>query len=401
MPRASFTGTSNRRIFATKDGRIKILDFGLAKLAPETLHEDSVTRTGLTNPGSIMGTTTYMSPEQVRAQPVDARSDIFSFGCVLYEMLTRETAFGKETAAETMHSILKEEPRPLATSDSAIPPALDRVVRHCLEKDPDNRFQSARDVIFALESLSPTSQAAGKTELRPARRRWMKPVIAAVIEAAVLLAAAAIGKNWAKPHDNVFHRLTFQRGRIHAARFTPDGHGVVYSAQWEAEPSELFTARFEIPGSRALSFPGAELRAISPSGELALTQSTRVVANSFAPAGMLARAPFSGGAPRAVEDHVDFADWSPDGAELAVVRETDRGTELEFPAGQVIYRTVGYISDPRIAPSGDRVAFLDHPLNADNRGSVMVVDRAGQKKALTGLFLAAEGLAWSPGGDEI
>jgi Tol biopolymer transport system component len=205
-----------------------------------------------------------------------------------------------------------------------------------------------------------------------------------------------------RPRPEVqFHRLTFRRGTIQTARFTPDGNGVIYSARWEDEPNDVFTARLDSPGSRPLGFTGTELRAVSATGELALAQNTRAVRNAFANAGMLARAPLSGGAPRSIEDKIDFADWSPDGKEMAVVRETDQGTQLEFPAGKVIYRTSGYIGEPRISPLGDRIAFLDHELSNDNRGTVAVVDLAGKKETLTAAYLAAQGLAWTPKGDEV
>jgi sugar lactone lactonase YvrE len=136
-------------------------------------------------------------------------------------------------------------------------------------------------------------------------------------------------------------------------------------------------------------------------GELALARNARTAGNPFAAAGLLARAPFSGGTPRPIEDKVDFAEWWRDGAELAVVRETDLGTQLEFPDGKVLYKTAGYISEPRISPDGASIAFIDHPLSNDNAGSVAVIDRSGQKKTLTSKYLAAQGLAWSPRGDEV
>jgi Tol biopolymer transport system component len=198
-----------------------------------------------------------------------------------------------------------------------------------------------------------------------------------------------------------FHRLTFRRGLIHSARFTPDGNGVVYSAKWEDELSEVFTERLDAPGSRPIGFEGAELRSISPRGELALLQNAEFAGNPFAAGGLLARAPFSGGTPRSVDDRIDFAEWSPDGTELTVVRETWFGTQLEFPDGKVIYKTAGYISEPRVSHDGARIAFLDHALVNDNAGSVAVVDRSGHKKTLTNAYSAAQGLAWSPKGDEV
>jgi len=386
-------------IFITSDGRAKILDFGLAKVKADVPDGNGITRTAIaTGAGVVMGTVGYMAPEQVRGQVADARADIFSFGVVLYEMLSGRRAFQRDTAAETMAAILKEDPLDLSTLDNPPPPALDRLVRHCLERSPEERFQSARDIAFDLESVT---QQSGKTPLALAkapRKTWTAWALAAVM---TLCFASVLYLYFRPLPAKSFHRLTFRRGRIHATRFTPDGNGVVYSAQWEDEPSELFTTRLDSPGARALGLSGVELRAISVSGELALAQNTRVIGCAFAPMGMLARAPLSGSAPRPVEDNISFADWSPDGKELAIVRETDQGYQLEYPSGKILYRTAGYISQPRVSPDANRVAFLDHPLANDNRGSVAVVDRAGIKKILSSEYVAAEGVAWSAKGDEV
>jgi DNA-binding response OmpR family regulator/tRNA A-37 threonylcarbamoyl transferase component Bud32 len=143
-------------IFLTSDGNIKILDFGLAQLQRSTVDkpvEDAATVTAQTLPGSVLGTANYMSPEQVRGLPIDARSDIFSLGCVLYELLTGRRPFARETAADTLAAILKDDPPPLAASGDHPWPELDRVIRHCLEKEPADRFQAARDLAFALRGL--------------------------------------------------------------------------------------------------------------------------------------------------------------------------------------------------------------------------------------------------------
>src|SRR6185295_15666322 len=144
-------------LFVTKDGRVKILDFGLAKL---THQEEAGKATNLptatvgTEPGVVMGTLGYMSPEQVKGKPADARADIFSFGAILYEMLSGQRAFHRDSAAETMSAILREEPPDLSVTNQNISPGLDRIVRHCIEKSPEQRFHSAHDVAFALEALS-------------------------------------------------------------------------------------------------------------------------------------------------------------------------------------------------------------------------------------------------------
>src|SRR5580698_2793962 len=155
-------------LFVCRDGRVKILDFGLAKLkTPET---GDATATGLTldnqtEAGVVMGTAGYMSPEQVRGQKADARSDIFSFGAVLYEMLSGERAFGGHSSADRASAILKEDPPDLLTSGRSVPAAIDRIVRHCLEKDPEHRFQSARDLAFHLESSATLSESSAKAAL--------------------------------------------------------------------------------------------------------------------------------------------------------------------------------------------------------------------------------------------
>src|SRR5262245_13547766 len=188
-------------VFVTADDRIKILDFGLAKpnatgdAADET---QSPTVSGYTEPGKVMGTVGYMSPEQVRGLAVDHRSDIFSFGSVLYEMLTGRRAFQRETAAETMTAILKEEPDERATSDGVVSLALGAVLRHCLEKKPDKRFQSARDLAFALEaSTASTGSASGVAAALPAPSR--PPALGRWLGVAALVAAAAAAGYFLRP----------------------------------------------------------------------------------------------------------------------------------------------------------------------------------------------------------
>jgi serine/threonine protein kinase len=161
-------------IFVTRDGRVKILDFGLAKLTrPDAaVPSDAATLASQTEPGVVMGTAGYMSPEQVKEQVADHRSDLFSFGAILYEMLSGKRAFQGETSVETMSAILKEDPPEFAETNRGVPPALDRIVRHCLEKNPEERFQSARDVAFALGALSDSGSAATRAITNEARPAW-------------------------------------------------------------------------------------------------------------------------------------------------------------------------------------------------------------------------------------
>src|SRR5438132_2144774 len=174
-------------IFITKDGRAKILDFGLAKLKPGTDEGKTDARTAqrFTSPGTIVGTAGYMSPEQVRGQQIDHRTDIFSFGAILYEMLSGKRAFKGDSSVETMNAILKEDPPELSVSAVGVPPVIDLVVRHCLEKNREERFQSARDLAFDLERISSVSGSSPALLARP-RTRWVWPAIIAA--AAVIIA---------------------------------------------------------------------------------------------------------------------------------------------------------------------------------------------------------------------
>jgi Tol biopolymer transport system component len=385
-------------LFITHDGRLKILDFGLAKFVAAKPNEAAggAATTTVTDAGTVMGTANYMSPEQAAGGVVDQRSDIFSFGCVLYEMLAGRRAFSGPTPVHVLHAVLNDDP----VLPAGVPPGLQHLVRYCLEKDVEQRLQSPRDIVIALEAIAHTSAPSHLAALPSVRNpsRWLTVALAAL----ALFACAWLAYMKFRPAPAVaIHRLTFRRGKIHAARFTPHGNGVVYSAQWEDEPDELFLGQFDNPGSRALGLSGAQLQGISVSEELALAEHMRVGASPFAPAGLLAQVPFSGGAAKPVEDKIAFADWSPDGKDLAVVRETDQGDQLEFPRGHVLYRTAGYISNPRVSSSGDRIAFIDHPVANDNAGSIAIVDRSGKKQTLAAGYLALEGLAWSAKKNEV
>jgi Tol biopolymer transport system component len=399
-------------IFVTKDGRVKILDFGLAKLIqPEESSGDPTslpTSPSATDPGVVMGTVAYMSPEQVRARPTDARSDIFSFGTILYEMLSGLRAFQRDSSVETMSAILKEEPPELEVTGRHIPPGLVRVVEHCMEKEPEQRFQSARDLAFALEALSGTSATAtsGAVQaIEPARVKV--PAKAAVAAAAIALLALALGyfaghrtASQGPAQQPTYHRITFHRGTVFAARFTPDGKTIAYSATWEGGPAELYTVRTEFPESRPIGLSGANLLAISSSGEMAVVVGGQSLPHGFY-RGTLARAPLSGGTPRELLDDVEWADWSADGANLAVVHVVGDKRRLEFPIGKVLHETTGWVSHPRISPEGDKIAFLDHPVWPDDRGSVAVVDLSGKKKTLSTAWASEEGVAWVPAGNEV
>jgi serine/threonine protein kinase/Tol biopolymer transport system component len=224
-------------LFVTSDGRLKILDFGLAKLAGAKAAAADVTSAPTellgTQPGMVVGTVGYMSPEQVRGQTVDHRSDVFSLGCILFETLTGRRAFQQDSPADTMSAILREDPPELGTLNPNLPAALDRIVRHCLEKGPAERFQSAQDLAFQLESLSsPSSTSQTVSAIAPSRR---KPVLAATAVAAALAAGVAAGGLLLRPGGPDLARYRFtavatEEGTKETPAWSPDGKSIAYAA---------------------------------------------------------------------------------------------------------------------------------------------------------------------------
>ena len=391
-------------IFLTRDGRVKILDFGLAKqetavsAAAATMTQS---RPVDTSPGTVLGTAGYMSPEQVRGKPVDQRTDIFALGALLYEMLSGKRAFHGDTAADTMSAILKEDPPDLTETNRNLPPGLERIVRHCLEKNPEERFQSAADIAFALDALTGVTTASGKAVKVDFGPRVKVRMAAAVVAVAIALGLGiAMGIRAARTTPARFQPITFRLGSMGDARFTPDGD-MVYSAAWDGKEQELYIGRLGSPGDRVLGIRDADVLTISRSGELALLlHPSYVTGNIYI--GTLARVPLSGGAPRPELDSVEYADFSPDGSQMAIVRyvAANGSLRLECPAGKVLYETKGWISHPRFSPGGDRIAFADHPApQGDDRGDVAVTDLQGHKQTLAANFNSVQGIVWR--GDEI
>jgi Tol biopolymer transport system component len=398
-------------LFVCRDGRVKVLDFGLAKLAAKASEgPDSVTLTSShTAAGTVMGTTGYMAPEQVRGQAVDARTDMFAFGAVLFEMLSGRRAFHRETAAETMTAILKDDLPEVADLPAPIVPALDRIVRRCLEKSPEQRFQSAKDLAFALEALTQISGhsksgAQAAVEVRPAESRRKLAGVAGVIA----LAAAMLGLGWwlglggraaTLPE---YLPVTFRAGYVDDARFTPDG-SIVYSASWERGEKQLYLSHNDDTGSRELGLKESRLLSVSKRGELAILLRS-VGHGGWAHSGTLARVALNGGTPRETLDNVEDADWAADSEGMAVVRFAPESSHwrLEYPVGRKLIESINWISNPKISPDGKWVAFADHEnTGGDDEGSVAVVGPDGQEKKLSSGWASIEGMGWSPAGNEI
>jgi Tol biopolymer transport system component len=393
-------------LFISNDGHAKILDFGLAKFTrPEVdLSDESPTMQVATEAGTVLGTAGYMSPEQVRGKSSDSRSDIFSFGAILYEMLSGKRAFHGDSAADTMSAILKEEPPDLAETNRNISPALERIVHHCLEKNPGERFQSARDVAFNLETLTDVSSSsrgglrAVAEEKSP--RRWLLPLLAGLL---LLLSWAGVyrfARRGTVAANPTFHEITFRNGIIWDARFAPDGQTIVYGAAWDGRPQELFSTRFDSSDSRSLGLSPAQILSISSKGEMAVALHP-VNSSPFTQSGTLARVPLAGGAPREVFENVSWADWAPDGQSLALIRPSTVGIfHLEFPPGNVIYEPRGWVSHLRFSPSGEFLAVADHIPGGDD-GRVVILDTHGNFKSRSSYYSSVEGLAWSPNGKEV
>ncbi len=394
-------------IMLTNSGA-KLLDFGLAKSGPPlaggvTLPDAALTAPTVTMLGSIVGTVQYMAPEQVEGKEVDARSDIFSFGAILYEMVTGSRAFQGQNLFSVAAAVVEKEPKPIRTLQPLTPRALDRTIQVCLAKDPDQRWQSASDLGKELRWIAESS-SAGEMPVGGAARRmlgartaWLAAALLTAVVVAALLLALRAGR---VPKPLAFRQLNPRGEAIFQAAFAGEEDTVIYSAADSGNTPQIFTVRPGNPEPQPLGPRGTHLLAVSSKRELAvLIDAHYVWFRLFT--GTLARMPLDGGAPREILEGVRQADWSPDGSQLAIIREVGGRDRLEYPIGHVLREVSGFMSDVRFSPNGERIAYFEHPRKWDDRGSVNIIDLSGKNAVLSDGYWSARGLAWSPNGGEV
>ncbi len=402
-------------LFLTRDGRVKILDFGLAKLtahgagSPAELAAAPTLLSGSTEPGFVLGTAGYMSPEQVQGLPADHRADLFALGAVLYEMLAGRRAFRGDSPAETMAAVLREEPLDLAESGRPIPPGLSALVRHCLEKVPAERFQSARDLAFALDRLtgSASSTTAGPPASLRRSARWLPILLAGglALLAVVYLAGRRSGTGRADDAERFrFTRITHDAQLEIRPALSPDGDEIAYVVGTEAD-SDIYLLRAGSENAVNLTpdSPGLDLDpAFSPDGR-------QIAFRSMRDGGGIFLMGTTGESVRRRTDKGFNPAWSPDGREIVFAEKTvnfnpadlsgsvSRLFAVEVATGAIRLLVDGrHAVQPSWSPHGLRIAFWGLRGGSSQR-DVWTVSAAGAWKPEDLVAVTADApLDWNP-----
>jgi hypothetical protein len=374
-------------ITIARDGTTKIVDFGLAKSSADRAGADSRESIGGGSDGLVLGTASYMSPEQARGDVVDKRADIWAFGCVCFEMLAGRPAFrGRPTGQRDAGAASGPQ---WDLIPAAVPAGVIELLKRCLDEDPRRRWRDIGDVLVDLDAVIGTDAAPPKPPDRRTSRLLPVTIGLAAVAVAFLTGWALGGREPMLPEQPIWRKLTFDEGYVHTARFGPDGQTVFYSASWDGQPFRVFSTTTLGPESRALDLPPAGLLGVSRSGQLALALSCGYRASQGGCTGTLARAPLLGGAPRALAENVHAADWGPDDTLAAIV-----SNRLEYPLGTPLADRAGNV---RVSPDGNRLAA------AEREGvSWDIVVRAGQtRQVLSRDWTFVSGLAWAADGQSV
>ena len=397
-------------VIVDEKGHVTVMDFGLALLTEGSR---------LTRFDTTVGTAAYMSPEQIQGMEVDDRTDIWAFGCVLYEMVSGQRPFKGVYDKALLYEIVHDVPDALTGVRTGVPMELEWLVGKCLAKDANERYQSVGELLVDLATLRKKIESGKSAVLKTdvgqetlqaaAKPRRAMAVPLAVAGLLILLAVVFVaGTRFADEPAPIptYKRLTFRRGTVTSARFAPDGNTIVYSAAWDGGRRQLFSTRPESSESRSLNIQDADILAISKTGEMVLAARSSYLGASFgAPAdsypATLLQVSLAGGAPREVLEDVSFADWTPDG-ELGVTRMVEGRTRLELPVGKVLYETPNRIASFRISPRDSRIAFSERPFGFGGAWEVATIDGNGDK---TVLATPGSGdnvvLAWSADADAV